>query len=268
MRPGFELARVLITVLTYPQPSVKDLETVCTAGITEAGKWVRLYPVNYRSLPREKRYRKWQWIEVALGPWGYSNDQRVESREPDVSSIRLLGEPISPKGNWRERRALIDGMSHHTVRELDALYDTSRVSLGIVRPTAVLDLEVASGERDWDPKHQALRAQGRLFDERKPLQRIPFTFHYVFECKDSQERYRLMNVDWELGVLFLKERERLSTEVNAIRSVREKFLGEICASDRDTRFFLGTRHPFKQWLVIGAFWPPRDYIPGGLFTHL
>lgn len=267
MRPGFELTRVLITVLTYPQPSVKDWETVCTAGITDAGKWVRLYPVNYRDLPLEKRYKKWQWIEVGLGPWGYRTDQRPESREPDVLSIRLLGERIPPKDRWRERRAIIDRMSHSTVKQLEASWDISRASLGIIRPKAVLDLEVTPGERDWSPKHKALRAQGRLFGRERPLERIPFKFHYVFECEDSQEPYRLMNVDWELGVLFLKERERLSTEESAIRSVRDKFLGEICASDRDTRFFLGTRHPLNQWLVLGTFWPPRDTVPGGLFTR-
>ena len=36
--------KVLITVLTYPHPSEKYEELVCTAGINESGEWVRLYP--------------------------------------------------------------------------------------------------------------------------------------------------------------------------------------------------------------------------------
>jgi hypothetical protein len=34
MRAGFELTKVLITVLTYPHPSKKYQEIVCTAGVT------------------------------------------------------------------------------------------------------------------------------------------------------------------------------------------------------------------------------------------
>ena len=40
MKSGFELTRVLITVMTYPHPSQKYQECVCTAGITDAKEWV------------------------------------------------------------------------------------------------------------------------------------------------------------------------------------------------------------------------------------
>lgn len=53
--------RVLITVMTYPHPSEKYTELVCTAGITAAGEWVRLYPIDYRYRPPEQRFRKYQW---------------------------------------------------------------------------------------------------------------------------------------------------------------------------------------------------------------
>ena len=62
--------------------------------------------------------------------------------------------------------------------------------------------------------------------------------------------------DWELGVLFLKERERLGTDDQAATSVRDKFLGELCRKDKDTRFFVGTFFPYNTWLVLGVFWPP------------
>ncbi|KKL26760.1 hypothetical protein LCGC14_2392050, partial [marine sediment metagenome] len=66
MQSGFELTKVFITVMTYPSPSKKYQETVCIAGIIEGGKWVRLYPVDYRYLPQDKKFRKWQWIKVAI----------------------------------------------------------------------------------------------------------------------------------------------------------------------------------------------------------
>ena len=84
MRPGVELTKVLITVMTYPHPSKKYQETVCTAGVTESGEWIRLYPIDYRYRPGHQKFKKWQWIEVALGERGHGSDQRVESREPDL----------------------------------------------------------------------------------------------------------------------------------------------------------------------------------------
>ena len=38
-------ARVLVTVKAYPKPSGKYEELVCTAGFTESGKWIRIYPL-------------------------------------------------------------------------------------------------------------------------------------------------------------------------------------------------------------------------------
>jgi hypothetical protein len=257
MRGGFELTKVLITVLTYPHPSNKHQETICTAGVTDQGEWVRLYPVDYRYLPEHQQFKKWQWIEIALACRGHGNDQRLESREPDLKTLRILGEPISPKHEWLERRQIIDKMPHHTVAGLEALYNENRTSLGIVRPKRVLDLKVVPEEEEWPEKYQWLWKQARLFGEQKPLKKLPYKFQYLFQCEDSENTYTAMNEDWELGVLFLKERERKGEEA-AVQSVRQKFLDEICHESRDTRFFMGTRHPFNQWLVIGTFWPPKQ----------
>ena len=264
MRPGFELTRVLITAMTYPYPSKKYQETVCTAGVTEAGEWVRLYPVDYRYRPRHQRFRKWQWIEVALARRGYGTDQRIESREPDLSTLRVLGEPLSTKDNWRTRREIIDRLPHHTVKQLESLYKTKRISLGIVRPKRVLDLKVSSVARNWPAKYQVLWSQLRLFGGQKPLRKIPYKFRYLFECEDSEKPRQVMNEDWELGVLFLKECDRLGSEQAALKSVRHNFLEVMCREDRDTRFFMGTRHPYNEWLILGTFWPPKHQ-QGDLF---
>jgi hypothetical protein len=47
---------VLIVVKTAPNPSNKYRETVCTVGITEQGKWIRLYPLPYRYIDFYKRF--------------------------------------------------------------------------------------------------------------------------------------------------------------------------------------------------------------------
>ncbi len=262
-----EPTRVLITVMTYPHPSLKGRESVCTAGVTEAGAWVRLYPINYRYRPRDQKFRKYQWVEVALDPYGAGNDNRKESRRPHLDTLRVLGPPLSSKRDWRERRSIIDKLPHHTLSRLQSMYETDHVSLGIVRPTRVLDLEIREADPEWKPEWQALFDQMVLFGPpQKPLRKLPYSFHYVFECEDDHKPHKAMVEDWELGVLFLKEADRLGSDKAAADSVREKFLGELCREDKDTRFFMGTKFPYNTWLVLGVFWPPKiDDRQGALF---
>ena len=142
--------KVLITVMTYPHPSESHQELVCTAGITEDRQWVRLYPIDYRYRPKDQQFRKYQWIEIGLSDRGAKNDHRKESRKPDLASITLLGMPLSTASEWKARREIIDAMPHHTRLELEALYEAEKVSLGIVRPTEILDLKVEPVERQWN----------------------------------------------------------------------------------------------------------------------
>lgn len=253
----FETTRVLITVMTYPHPSRKYNELLCTGGITEAGDWVRLYPVDYRYRPRNQQFRKYQWVDVDLSV--RNSDFRRESRKPDPNSIRILGPPLSTSEAWRERREIIDRMPHYTFKELEHLHDTEQVSLGIVRPTKVLDLEVKPDKPEWKPQWKFLFEELRLFDPKpmKPLRKLPFKFTYVFECDDSEEPHKATITDWELGVLWLNEVERLGDERRAAESVRNKYLNELCRVDKDTRFFMGTILPYNRWLVLGVFWPPK-----------
>ncbi len=65
--------------------------------------------------------------------------------------------------------------------------------------------------------------------------------------------------DWELGILFINEKERLDSEAKAAESVKNKFFDQICAADRDTKFFMGTKFPYNTWLVLGVYCPPANY---------
>lgn len=93
--------KILITVMTYPHPSRGYQELVCTAGVTEALEWVRLYPIDYRYRPKRQRFRKYQWLEVELDARHKSNDNRKESRCPDLESIRILGSPFRRRTGGR-----------------------------------------------------------------------------------------------------------------------------------------------------------------------
>ncbi len=98
-------AKVLITVKTYPLPSNKYEELVCTAGILENGKWIRIYPIPFRSLPNEKKFGKYEWIQVDL--IRNNSDFRPESYRPksDASSIQILNK-VGTEHEWAERKKI------------------------------------------------------------------------------------------------------------------------------------------------------------------
>ncbi len=59
-------AKVLVTARTYPAPAKQGVEVSCTGGITEDGRWIRLFPVPYRFLDQDRRFRKYQWIDARI----------------------------------------------------------------------------------------------------------------------------------------------------------------------------------------------------------
>src|SRR5574340_64183 len=59
-------ARVLITVKTYPASSAKYGEPVCTAGLLNGKKWVRIYPIPYNFIKNDNEYPKYSFIELDL----------------------------------------------------------------------------------------------------------------------------------------------------------------------------------------------------------
>ena len=100
----YQNKRVLITVKTYPLPSRKTIEASCTAGITEDGKWIRLFPLPFRYLEYTKRFKKYQWIEANLTK---ATDPRPESYKIDLDSIKLIGKPVPTSNNWEVRKDIV-----------------------------------------------------------------------------------------------------------------------------------------------------------------
>ena len=95
-----ERKRVYITVKTYPTLSEKYDELVCTAGIDEDGSWIRLYPLPFRKLEHEQKYKKWQWIEVDVER--RTQDIRPESyRVLNLENLKIIPTKSS-KVDWDE----------------------------------------------------------------------------------------------------------------------------------------------------------------------
>ena len=249
-----ERMRVLITVKTYPIPSAKYDELVCTAG-------VRLYPINFRDLPFSQQFKKYQWIEVDAAKQR-GRDARKESYRPDCNTIKLRGEPIPSRDNWAQRAQYVLARRAKSMEDLYEQQRADRTSLGVFKPKKIHDLIYKPDADDWKASFKAALAQARLWEDRKvsknPPRKVPYKFQYVFNCDDPRcrSKHQMMIEDWEVGALYWRQVDQGATPADAAKTVREKFLGKLCAADRDTHLYVGTilAHP-KTWVVIGVFWP-------------
>jgi hypothetical protein len=101
--------RILITVKTYPHPSRKYEETVCTAGLALGLKrFIRLYPVRFRDLPYGQQFRKWDVIEADIEL--RNADARGDTYTPVPESIRVVGHidtRTDGRRDWAERNRLV-----------------------------------------------------------------------------------------------------------------------------------------------------------------
>ncbi len=249
--------KVLITVKTYPQPSRSYEELVCTAGVLEDGRFIRLYPIPFRYKHYSERYKKYQWVEVEVEK--KTDDPRPESYRP-IGSIKLIGTQITPKNNWAERSKYVLAGEKYSMCELLSIKDQKKISLAIIRPSLVEDLVFEETDRKWKPHVEAYMNQLKLFGpNRKPLEKIPYKFSYKFLCEDSNcSGHKMMIEDWEVGELYRKMRDKFPSEQIACKKVRDKFFKQICAPDWDIHFFVGTVRRFGSWIILGTYWPKKQ----------
>ncbi len=189
---------------------------------------------------------------------------RKESYRPDCDSIRLIGKPIpSTRDNWAERGRYVLRNASRSMEELCDQQAKDGTSLGIFKPKNVMDLRISSDTPQWPPKFLAALQQRRLFESRHktlvPPRRVPFKFHYLFECDDARCKgnHRMSIEDWEVGVYFWRMVDKYKmSHRDAAEKVRQRFLGYICGNDRNTFFQVGTilAHP-KTWVIVGVFYP-------------
>ena len=108
----YETKTLLVTVKTYPTPSAKYIETTCVSGITDDGHWIRLHPVNFRSLEDTDKFPRYSRIRVRVNK--STRDIRPESYHLDIDSIEQLG-VIPTTNNWEQRRAVIEPLLSRVV---------------------------------------------------------------------------------------------------------------------------------------------------------
>lgn len=274
-------AKVLIAVKTYPLPSNKYGELVCTAGVLGDGRWIRIYPIPFRSLPPEKKFEKYEWIQLDLVR--NRRDFRPETYRPrsDASGIRILSK-VGTEHEWAERKKYVLQDVFTSMKELIELAkgDTQK-SLATFRPKEIIEFLAEEDKRTWKEQWLANYEQYGLFeiDEkgegvlRKIVDKVPYKYSYRFLCEDESKPRTLMIEDWEIGALYWNcLREAEGDEAEANRLVRKKYFEEFL-NKRDLHLFVGTTKHYHNvapnpFVIIGVFYPPSqtDIGQGELFA--
>ncbi len=201
--------RILVAVKTYPTLSTKYGELVCTAGIREDGTWVRIYPVPFRRLHEEERYRKYDWIECQLRR--SKSDPRPDSFNPvDLQELKPVNH-IGTADHWSARRQwfLERSRVYDDMDELIADAKANKISMAVFKPGKLIDFVCTPEEdKEWNPlqlqKIRNLSNQPDLFADNswqetfRNIPKLPYHFSYRFEDANGKAR-QLRVLDWETG---------------------------------------------------------------------
>lgn len=263
-------AKVLITVKTYPLPSSDHGEVVCTAGLLNGEKWVRMYPIS-SSVYDEKKYPKYSWVELDLVK--HPNDFRAESYMPrnGIDEPMRFIEKIGTDNYWAARKEFIYKEVFTSMNEMISLTKSENRSLGTLKPLKIIDFIAEKTDREWKPQWRSKLNQLRMFDvdsegnakQRKVIKKIPFTFKYRFLSEGDTKPRELSIHDWEIGTLFWNSLRQSDGDEDAAKAlVRKKYFDEFVA-EKDILFFLGTTYEFHKrrvdnpFIIIGVFYPPK-----------
>jgi hypothetical protein len=266
MKQGYTEEKILIWGKTYPELSKKHIETVCTAGVLESGKPVRLYPITYRYL-NDEQFKLYQWITASIKK--NPNDTRPESYKIDCDSIQM-GETIpATQDEWGKRGEFMfrdKGWQFESVEDLQEAQKKNRTSIGIVTPREITKVEVIERSeedaRTFEQKFEDLkktveaqRAQIQMFGDAIPpeMKKLEFLEARVvvsWFCNGKEcTGHNMQVLDW--GLCELQRREGSEAAVKKMK--------ELCKLDiYDLRFFLGNLFQYPaSFLIVGMWYPKR-----------
>lgn len=255
MENGWSTKRILITVRTYPVPARRGVEVSCTAGITEDGQWIRLFPVPYRFLDADRRFKKYQWIDVSVKK--ASEDNRPESYKLNADSINILSQ-VSTTRRWQDRKDLVFPLKRHCLCCIKQEQEEGgSPTLGVFKPGNIQQFLIEPTETEWTHEQRSLLGQQVMFQEgpEHELEKIPYNFRYEFQCDESScNGHSLSCTDWEMGQAYRSWRRQYGD--NWEQKFRQRFETEMI-SRYDTHFYVGTVHRYPQsWIIVGLFYPP------------
>lgn len=247
---NFQKRRVCILVKAYPQPSQKYEETVYVAAVTEAHELVRLYPIRFRHLPQEKRFDRFDWVEVEMTR--ANEDPRPESYrvKEDTISVVVRGERLSSDEKVRIwKPSVIDSLE-----ALKEAQTSTQRSLGIVHPdpdTVRFKHEpIDKAEEDDQETARSVYQQQSLIE--KPLTQLPSPeciFRYQFSSGGKKHTMQLH--DWEVETTYHKYKREYGSAEKALEKMAEFY--EQQAPKMNLHLIMGNmlKRPW-QFIIIGV----------------
>lgn len=234
--------RILITVRTYPVPSRKYIETVCTGGITDQGEWRRLFPIDLRYLEEERQFQTYDVVQVGVSP----GDDRPESRKPNLQTLQK----INHLDGWDAKCQWINPTIFPSFEAMIAAGQT----LAPVAVEGVKDLLIEKVPPNWSPDQLDRLRQQHLFRENKPLEKVPYKFRFVWTDGEGIE-YKNTILAWEIHQTWRKWRWEYD---NVIERIRDKWLNDVCSTNNQISFYMGNYAKRRNlFAVTGIFNPPR-----------
>ena len=277
MRGIPQTEQILMAVKTYPTPSTKYGETVCTAGIRlRDGAWIRIYPYPFRLVDMPSRCEKWQVLEMPLVK--AHDDPRPESCKLfDAGSVRLIRSIDTENATWAERLRHLAPTVMGSVEEILAgIPPKGDQNWGAtIRPVEVkarsARFTFTPDGSEWSPEDKVKLARaeelarGDLFTaglphEYRTLRKVPYKFHLRFQDLTGAE-YEYPILDWEIAQLFFKMQAQFEKDEIALEKVRQKIEEEIFSPSKRTLLILGNIHfRYKQKVlaVDGFVYPKRS----------
>lgn len=248
---------------------------MCTAGVNEAGEWIRIYPIPFRTLELYRQFQRYTWIEAEIVK--DQSDPRPESYKINISTINIL-EHVPTEKEWIRRRELILKTSqiYTNLKIILELQKNNTMSLCTFKPTKFLDVLVTENTAEAlteEEKREFVNANRSLFDDHTceveftGMPHIPYKFKIKFE--DDEGTVSTMSIlDWEILQLYLNCKNKRDSDGTAIDKVKRK-INELML--KDLHLFLGTMRQMHGWTknpytIIGLFYPPKlQYYQATLF---
>lgn len=254
-----ERARVVVTVKAYPSISDEHGEAVCCAGMRIDGgdaRWIRLFPVPYRTMGPEQRFEKYDVIDIDIRRT--ADDNRPESWLPVMDTLRVTGH-LSSKGGWVDRAPYVEPLVMPSMCQAQRESKATGVSLCAFRPAAVIDLTVTPRQARDAGKEGMAQQIDMLEPSRKALEDLPYTFRYKWRCREEPgcRGHHQTILDWEIGQAYRSWRTKYADEATVLAMIKQKWLEEIPSRAHDLILFAGNQNSRRNvWCVLGAYYPP------------
>jgi hypothetical protein len=247
---------------------------VCTAGFREDGSWIRIYPIPFRKLEYDQRYKKYDWIELDLIK--NTSDFRPESYKPAYyDGLKVLDHIDSKPNNWQKRKEIVLKKVYTNLSTLiaEAKDKKIRTSLAVFKPKEILEFKIEPANRNWDKEKladlEAKSKQLNLFENADNpfivVDKLPYKFSYKFIDEEDRESTQMIE-DWEIGALYRKMLAKYEgNEAKACEDVKKKYFDDF-AKTKDLHLFLGTtfinqlRGAPNPFIIIGTFHPKKEEI--------